>query len=202
MNIPAPTLKEIEKAHAAFHENEPRDLFYRAATELVELAIHKKIDLSTEEALAVLLRTWNQAFYRYRKASSRVDEFKSLKNILSKHRRTVSNFRRREIQSMIASDETSVTLIFKDLEEILGPVGTAKSLHLLAPRFFPLWDRKIAHEYGLALRKIGQNSDRYYSFMKIAQGQSAALVRQGYSGRNVLKALDEYNYGKFSRGWI
>jgi hypothetical protein len=43
MKIPTPTLEEINKAQRAFSKHEPRDLFYKAATELVELAMHKKL---------------------------------------------------------------------------------------------------------------------------------------------------------------
>jgi hypothetical protein len=32
-------------------------------------------------------------------------------------------------------------------ESVLGSVGAAKSLHLLAPQFFPLWDNEIDSEY-------------------------------------------------------
>lgn len=89
--VQTPTIQDIEAARQAFEANEPRDLFYRAATELVSLALEGRTSLSVAEALAVLLQTWNKMFYQ-----------------------------------------------FKAFEEILGPVGAAKCLHLLAPRFFPL----------------------------------------------------------------
>ena len=41
----------------AFEENEPRDIFYRAATELVALALQGSTTVSVAEALAVLLET-------------------------------------------------------------------------------------------------------------------------------------------------
>lgn len=47
-------------------------------------------------------------------------------------------------------DEATVKGVFKSFEKVLGPVGATKCLHLLAPRFFPLWDRAIAEAYGLA----------------------------------------------------
>jgi len=70
MNFHTPTIQEIEAAREAFESNEPRDLFYRVATELVDLAIRGKTSLSVAEALAVLLQTWNQAYYRYRSFDS------------------------------------------------------------------------------------------------------------------------------------
>ena len=55
-----PAIQEIEAARITFEEHEPRDLFYRAATELVDLAISGKTSLNLAEALAVLLITWNR----------------------------------------------------------------------------------------------------------------------------------------------
>jgi len=63
-DIPTPTLQEIKAARAVFEERESRDLFYQAAAELVDLAMRGQTALNLAEALAVLLQTWNKAFYR------------------------------------------------------------------------------------------------------------------------------------------
>jgi hypothetical protein len=70
-------------------------------------------------------------------------------------------------------------------------------LHLLAPRFFPLWDRRIAKEYRFALGRVGSNGNRYWQFMLIARTQCLDLA--GKLPGNPLKAVDEYNYGKYSK---
>jgi hypothetical protein len=44
----------------------------------------------------------------------------------------------RSIESLAAEDEQPVMRVFSDFEALLGPVGAAKALHVLAPRFFPL----------------------------------------------------------------
>ncbi len=51
-----PTIQDIKAARNAFEANEPRGLFYRAATELVSFALEGKTSLSVAEALAVLFR--------------------------------------------------------------------------------------------------------------------------------------------------
>ncbi len=61
--VPQPD--ELAKAHATFEATEPRAFFYRAASELVALAIRGKSKLSLAEAVAVLLQTWNSSFYRF-----------------------------------------------------------------------------------------------------------------------------------------
>ena len=62
-----PTVRELKKANKTFLRNEPRDIFYRAANELVELAIQGNTKLTLSEAIATLLQSWNKSFYQYRK---------------------------------------------------------------------------------------------------------------------------------------
>jgi len=200
MSFYTPTIEEINKAHEIFETNEPRDLFYRAATELVDLAIRGATSLSLAEALAVLLQTWNRAFYRFRKFN--LQHFSDIECCLNDHEQVLLSFRQRSIESFCEEDEIVVKRVFGDFEEILGPVGAAKCLNLLAPRFFPLWDRAIAQAYGLALRQRGRNAERYCHFMRISQGQCKALRGRQVSGRNLLKALDEYNYCRYTKRWI
>jgi hypothetical protein len=83
---------------------------------------------------------------------------------------------------------------------VLRPVGAAKALHLLAPRFFPIWDRTIAGQYGFRLAKAGLNGRRYWRFIHIARDQCRQLQEAGYT-ENPLKAVDEYNYCRHTKGW-
>jgi hypothetical protein len=198
--VQTPTIQDIEAARQAFEANEPRDLFYRAATELVALALGGKTSLSVAEALAVLLQTWNKMFYQYRRFDSR--HFADIERLIRDHRSMLITFRQRSIQSINQEDESEVVRVFKAFEEVLGPVGAAKCLHLLAPRFFPLWDRAIADAYSLPLRPRGRNAERYWRFMGIVKKQVQSLGGEQAIGRNPLKAIDEYNYCKHTKGWI
>jgi len=45
-------LEELKKARIRFEENEPRDLFYHAATELADLAIRGVPHLTLAEAVS------------------------------------------------------------------------------------------------------------------------------------------------------
>jgi hypothetical protein len=82
-----------------------------------------------------------------------------------------------------------------------GQVGAAKALHLLAPGFLPLWDRAIAVAYGLQLGYTGTNGKRYVRMANIAKSQSARVGGADAIGADILKALDEYNYCRFTKGW-
>ena len=55
-------LRELHQARRKFEKYEPRSLFYRAAKELVELALKRSTSLTLAESLAVLLMTWNKAY--------------------------------------------------------------------------------------------------------------------------------------------
>jgi hypothetical protein len=197
LTLQTPTPEELEKAHQLFEANEPRSLFYRAATELVELAMRGVTRLTVAEAVAVLLQSWNAAYYRFgKRLGRRFDEqhFLDIERILERHIGTLLSFRARSIQTFGQKDLPVVGALFEDFEGILGAVGAAKCLHLLAPGFFPLWDRAIAAAYGVALAQRGKNADRYSRFMAIAKEQCKALGESPFAGRNPLKALDEYNY--------
>lgn len=195
------SIRDIEKAQKAFEKYEPRNLFYRAAIELLDLALQKKTSLSTAEALAVLLQTWNKAYYQYY-AKFDKKHFEDIELLIRNYHHSLFIFRSRSIDSFSAEDKRKVEKIFKDFELILGPVGAAKSLHLLAPWFFPIWDRTIAYEYGFNLQNRGKNYSQYYCFMKIAQKQCKCLVGKLKKGQNPLKAIDEYNYCKYTKEWI
>lgn len=156
--------------------------------------------MSVAEALAVLLQTWNKMFYQYRRFDHQ--HFTDIERLISDHYPLLITFRQRSIESFGQEDESKVKQVFKAFEEILGPVGAAKCLHLLAPHFFPLWDRAIAEAYDLPLGERGRNADRYCRFMGIVQEQIQSLGGEQTIGRNPLKAIDEYNYCKHTKGWI
>jgi len=195
-----PSIQDLEKARLVFEAKEPRDLFYRAAIELVSLSLEGKTSLSVAESLAVLLQTWNKMFYQYRKFDSQ--HFADIERLISDYYSALMGFRQRSIVSFNQADEEQIIPLFRDFETVLGPVGAAKCLHLLAPSFFPLWDRAIASAYGCQLQRKGKNAERYCHFMRIVKEQIEHLGGEEAFGRNPLKALDEYNYCRFTKRWI
>lgn len=194
------TIADINRAHAKFEENEPRGLFYRAATELVALALQGKTNLTVPEALSILLQTWNRAYYRYRKFDK--DHIEKFESLWAKSKATVAKYRAREIDSAKPDEEAAITHLFQDFEKILGPVGAAKSLHLLAPHFFPIWDRTIAKACGVPLKKAGLNGNQYWSFMLQAKDQYHELQNETSNSLSALKLIDEFNYCRHTKNWI
>jgi len=192
------TLAQIDAARRVFEANEPRDLFYRAASELVTLALRGETSLTVGEALAVLLKTWNKNFYRF----TRFDKthYSDFERVIKKHTLVLSAFRDRAIATFCSDDWSAIEKLFADFELVLGPVGAAKSLHLLAPHFFPLWDRQIAQSHFVPLGKRGSNAYRYMRFMTTVRAQCQSLRSRRRTNWNPLKGIDEYNYCK-AKGW-
>lgn len=193
MAVDKPTSQELEKAREDFEDIEPRSIFYRAATDLVDLAINNKTDLNLAEAIAVLLQTWNVSYYRFRPFDG--EHLSEIESLLKNYPQIINSFRYRTIEDFSAKDYEAVKLIFRDFERVLGKTGAAKCLHLLAPHFFPLWDTNIAIAYKLGKE---EEAERYCCFMNKTKDQITDLGGEKAIGRNPLKALDEYNYWKYT----
>ncbi|GAH70397.1 unnamed protein product, partial [marine sediment metagenome] len=124
-----PSMKDLKKARKVFLKNEPRDLFYKVANELIELSIKEKTKVKLSEALAVLLQTWNRAYYQFRGFND--DHFRKIDNLVEKYFEFIlTNYRNRYILTLHENDKDKICRIFSAFEKVLGPVGTAKSLHL------------------------------------------------------------------------
>ncbi len=191
------TTADIEKAHASFQAQEPHDIFYRTATILVDLALRREIAITVEEALAVLLQTWNKNFYRFKKEFNAA-HFEEIRSVLTKHGPLLAECRERNIEDLQPDDQPGMAVLFEAFEEVLGAVGAAKALHLLAPKLFPLWDTAIAKGYHVPLNRVGSKSCLYWEFMKISKKQCCVLRKEGWRGDNALKAIDEYNYCRYT----
>jgi hypothetical protein len=146
------------------------------------------------------LQTWNKAYYRYRRKFDNA-HFESIEGLLSRNRALLARYRETTIDQLGQQERTSIIALFCDFERVLGPVGAAKALHLLAPGLFPLWDRAIAGAYDLPLGAAGSNGERYWRFLLIAQHQCLGLKRDDPNCPNPLKAIDEYNYCRHTKKW-
>jgi hypothetical protein len=195
-----PTLDDLNRARQLFGTNEPRDVFYRAATYLVAKALDGDAPVSVSEALSVLLQTWNRSYYQYRPVTA--GHYQEIDDALTRHSEWLQKARGRSIDSWLPADASALENVLTDFEGVLGPVGAAKALHLLAPRFLPLWDRAITVAYGLPLGSTGSNGARYVRFALITKKQAERVSVDSALGRNVLKAIDEYNYCRFTKGWM
>lgn len=81
-----------------------------------------------------------------------------------------------------------------------SPVSVTKTLHLLAPSFFPLWDDKIARAYECYYNE--NPAEKYVSFCKITKIIADKVKNYIDKSDRTLKLIDEYNYSKYTQGWI
>jgi len=197
--------EEFLKGIEEFEKREKRDAMYKVATFIISYYWEKPSDMAN--GLGVLLLTWNQVFYRYGSF-----DFDKLEKCININLKKVEIFRKRCITSLLESDEKNITDLFKEFLEALqidlgkirgrtSPVAVSKALHLLAPDFFPIWDQKIAKAYGYNYYKNPEK--KYFSFCKIIK--TIADKVEGYivhSDKTLIKLIDEYNFSKYTGGWV
>ncbi len=190
---PVPTLGDLEEARRVFELEEPRGLFYKVASELVDRALRGESSTSVSEAVAVLLQTWNAQFYRFRGGFTETD-YRTIDALLQKHMGDLLKLRPLSIETASSEQLDHASWIFSAFEPGLGATGASKCLHLLAPRLYPLWENGIQKAYGFYLTYAPDRSRDYRRFMEVARQSILAFGGESALGRNPLKAWDEWNY--------
>jgi len=194
-SVARPTVADLQGAREVFEAVEPHNLFYRLSLHLMDQADGLRGQFSRAEALAVLLQTWNRSYYQRLRIPFDAAHFAAIERLLLDHEQAMAAFAGRSIDSLTSGDEAAVRAVYHGFEAVLGQTGASKALHLLAPRFFPLWDGAIAATaYGLYAR-----DDRDYWRLLCATAQQVEAVGgEGALGRNPIKAIDEYNYCRYT----
>jgi len=201
-----PSALEFQQGYIAFQQYEKRDAMYKTATFLVDHFWGKPSEMA--DGLGVLLLTWNQAFYRYG-----LFDFDKLEECISNNQELLDRYRERDILSYSVRDDQSIRYLFQQFLAALrrcegkktgakSPVGVSKALHLLARGFFPLWDTKIAHAYDC--QYTYKPTEKYLIFvgkMKQVAEELHGVATQP-ANKTLLKLIDEYNYAKYTKGWV
>ena len=206
-----PSKEQFGIGTESFVRKEPRDAMYKVATFLINYYWDKGDTRNITDALSVLLLTWNQAFYRY----GFFDE-DALERAIKSNLGVLREIRNREF-TVTEDNLTKVDKLFNEflcsLEIVKtpdgkatkrrrSPVAVAKALHLLAPRFFPIWDYKIANSYKCNYSK--DPAAAYVKFCKTSEKMVNLAKSWGYKDRaekSVLKLVDEYNYAHYTKRW-
>ncbi len=203
--------KEFIDGIEKFRENESRDAIYRLARFIVEEFWKNEETMS--DGLAAFLLIWNNSFYRFGRFN-----FGNLQETISKNKNRIENFKKKNISDFSKKDAKDIKELFNQFLEALqittnkqnkmygrkSPVAVAKTLHILAPDFFPLWDKEIAKAYKVNYQN--NPADKYIEFMdkmkKLANKVKDYDELKKYSDKSLLKLIDEYNYAKFTKKWI
>ncbi len=117
---------------------------------------------------------------------------------------TFSEFRRMNLGEHDLNDhEQDIKRVYSALARALKPVAAAKTLHLLCPNFFPLWDNAVSD----GVRNESRDKSRYIPYEKLSatdyfrfmlatqefllkHNETIAALNQKY-GRGKLKIIDE-----------
>jgi hypothetical protein len=179
-----------------------RDATYK----VVQFYIEKHWDNPPEMTygLVLFLYSWNSPFYRFGGLS-----YDMIESCIRDNLEAIDKFKTRSILTFSEADEREVSKLFlaflkatKRSDGAESPVSASKSLHLFAPDFFPAWDRKIANAYGCNYNndKVGAYIRFCWLMMKFAEKVNQYNIE--IPDRTLLKAIDEYNYAKFTRRLI
>jgi hypothetical protein len=125
------------------------------------------------------------------------------------------SFRKCDIFSYTEADDPSITALFNQLLDALricegkkkgtaSPVAVAKTLHLLAPAYFPLWDDKIAKAYDC--KYAARPTAQYIAFLRkmkhLAEHLGLEEMATDNSTKTALKLLDEFSYARYTKRWV
>ena len=195
-------ITEIRRLCAVFYKKEKRAFYYPVVAMLIRkiLETGDEKEVSLAQAVAVLLYAWNRAFYR---ATDSLSIWR-LDRAIKKNRDDLRRLRNRSIRTFDEPrDKSTVVHLFKELMDATrntrtgtkSPVAVAKTLHMLAPDFFPLWDRPIAAKWGSRWKSGGEDAaEKYLDFMV----NSRDVMDTIKANKLTLKMLDEANYAKFT----
>jgi hypothetical protein len=191
--IELPSDAEVAASRSVYAQAEPRDIAYKVARDLVERNGRDGSGLTRADGVAILLMSWNAGFYRFRPDLMRT-LVADLDRLIQRHEDLLTDLGGRGAETYEPGrDGGAVETIYRDFLSVLWPVGTAKALHVLAPRFFPIWDESIARAFRLQLSPPQRSVASYLRLMEIAS--AFAHMSQFV---DPLKALDEWAYVRFT----
>ena len=179
-----PTADQLKSGIEAFYKNERRSVDYFKAIS----HINKNWGIADEMATgaSILLHSWHMYFYSFGDFI-----FFDLSNSISKNISILEIFRERNILDFCHKDKEPILLLFKDFLDALkrknkresrSAVSVAKTIHLFAPNFFPLWDGSISLAYGTFCGEPFSGTYEYITFC--------------FKIQEVIKSISEYDIVK------
>ncbi len=176
--VPVPTSEELQQAHEEYTKTVRNN--YSITIDAIANTLPKCNVGEVATAVAGWLKSVNPRHPP-----------KDLEQIIKAEWTAIGEFRARSLNTLIGADRPAILQLFGLFRLKLGPVGAAKALHVLAPRFFPMWDNPIASGYG-----VGTEAPGYFLFMFLTKHQVLNLPKNPA----LLKILDEYNYRRYTLG--
>jgi len=225
--------RDLIKACQYYAQNERRDYVYPNALKKIQSNFGDSKLMA--DGIADLLDVWHLNFYRFGGFSQDlIEQYINTKLTLMQKYNTV-NIRHLTFSDLEIAEVKELFSAFLDATAGVNakftrksPTAVSKTLNLLAPRCFPLWDEAISQAYDCWWVYSDFGVNKYIKFMELSKSQCLSIVNE-YSidykindpdlaetkliqdcnsinqrnyDRSLLKILDEYNYAKYTKNWL
>jgi hypothetical protein len=201
LNLHIPSQEEFREGYEAYNKREKRGFVYFEALETVTE------NWGNAELMARgiqrLIRSWNRFYANF--------SLSDLTHFMGENIEDLNIYKDKHILDLSGADDDRICQLFQKLlralkreaDGDLSPVSVAKAFGLLAPNFLPIWDSTIAYRYDCMYFSDMAESP-YLGFcykMKLLSERVQHYVPHP-DDRTLLKRIDEYNYAKYTMGWI
>lgn len=201
LDVYIPSEKEFCKGYEAYNQNEKRGpVYFEALENVTENWGNAEL---MARGIQRLIRSWNRFYANF--------SFSDLTHFMDDNIEELSRYGDRHILSLSEANNDAISQLFQKLlqalkrerDGALSPVSVAKAFGLLTPNFLPIWDSTIAYRYDCMYFSDMAELPylRFCYKMKMISERVQHYVPHP-DDRALLKRIDEYNYAKFTMGWI
>lgn len=200
-NLHIPSQEEFRKGYEAYNEKERRGFVYFEALKTV--AENWGDAELMARGVQRLIRSWNRFYANF--------SLSDLTHFMGENMEDLNTYKDKHILDLSDADDDRICQLFQKLlqalkreaDGALSPVSVAKAFGLLAPNFLPIWDSTIAYRYDCMYFSDMAESPyiRFCHKMKLFSERVRHYVPHP-DDRSLLKRIDEYNYAKYTMGWI
>lgn len=200
-DIYIPSEEEFRKGYEAYNQNERRGPVYFEALETVTE------NWGDAEMMARgvqrLIRSWNRFYANF--------SFSHLTHFIAENIEELNSYRDRHILTLSEAHNEAISQLFQKLlqalkrerDGALSPVSVAKAFGVLTPNFLPIWDSTIASRYDcMYFSDMAESPYLRFCYKMKLLSETVQHYVPNPDDRALLKRIDEYNYAKYTMGWI
>lgn len=199
MSIDLNELEKVIKRHFRIWDISSK-LYLMCIEEIGKIDLESVNEIDVERIIGTFLIMWGQMARVLKKNWER-----ELANVLRKIAAKLDNVKKLDL--IISDNELNgfvddIRYCYDEIRDVIGPTSTSKVLHIISPRFFPLWDSKIRK---MEMYKIyNPDGKGYIKFMlKIRElwFKDNETIKKLYElktryGISELRLIDIYNWNK------
>lgn len=200
-NLHIPSQEEFRKGYEAYNEKERRGFVYFEALKTV--AENWGDAELMARGVQRLIRSWNRFYANF--------SLSDLTHFMDDNIEDLNTYKDKHILDLSDTDDDRICQLFQKLlqalkreaDGALSPVSVAKAFGLLAPNFLPIWDSTIAYRYDcMYFSDMAESPYRRFCHKMKLFSESVRHYVPHPDDRALLKRIDEYNYAKYTMGWI